>query len=151
MCFKYLKESEAAKDATQQIFIKLLEDLKRFEIAKFKAWIMQVTRNHCLMLLRQSLPVVNNTIALPEHMEFEEDEHRILEKETLLTELESAVEGLGEEQRTCVTLFYLQKMTYSAIAARTGYSMMEVKSHIQNGRRNLKNKLTHITTKAVQS
>jgi hypothetical protein len=32
------------------------------------------------------------------------------------------------------------------IAEHSGYTMMEVKSHIQNGRRNLKIKLTHLTS-----
>ena len=146
VCFKYLKDGETAKDATQQIFIKLLEDLKRFEIVHFKAWLMQVTRNFCLMQLRGSLTVVNNTISLPDSMEFEDDTHPLPERELLLNELETAVADLNEEQRTCITLFYLQKMTYISIADRTGYTMMEVKSHIQNGRRNLKIKLTHLTT-----
>ena len=146
VCFKYLKDGEGAKDATQQIFIKLLDDLKRFEIVHFKAWLMQVTRNFCLMQLRQSLQVVNNTLTLPDSMEFEDDGHPMPEREILLNNLESALAGLNEEQRTCVSLFYLQKMTYSSIAEKTGYSMMEVKSHIQNGRRNLKIKLTHLTT-----
>lgn len=146
VCFKYLKDGEAAKDATQQIFIKLLEDLKRFEITYFKAWLMQVARNHCLMQLRQSVPVVNNTIVLPAHMEFEDNGHHVPEREMLLNELEVAVEGLNEEQKTCVTLFYLEKMTYATIAGHTGFTIMEVKSHIQNGRRNLKIKLSHLTT-----
>ncbi len=148
VCFKYLKEGEAAKDATQQIFIKLLEDLKRFEIARFKSWLMQVARNHCLMQLRHNLPVANNTIALPEHMEFEEEAHHMPEREALLNELEAAVAELNEPQRACITLFYLQKLTYSDIAGQTGYSTTEVKSHIQNGRRNLKLKLTHPTMTA---
>jgi len=146
VCFKYLHEAEAAKDATQQIFIKLLEDLKRFEIVYFKAWLMQVTRNYCLMQLRQNIPVVNNTVALVEDMEFEDDTHPMVDREVLLNELEAAVEGLNEEQRTCVQLFYLSKLNYAAIATKTGYSLMEVKSHIQNGRRNLKLKLNHLKT-----
>jgi RNA polymerase sigma-70 factor (ECF subfamily) len=146
VCFKYLKDGEAAKDSTQQIFIKLLDDLKRFEIHHFKAWLMQVTRNFCLMQLRQSIQVVNNTLTLPDNMEFEDGGHPMPEREILLDRLEAALADLNDEQRTCVSLFYLQKMTYSSIAERTGYSMMEVKSHIQNGRRNLKIKLTHLTT-----
>ena len=146
ICFKYLKDGEAAKDATQQIFIKLLEDLKRFEIARFKSWLMQVVRNHCLMQLRQSLPVVNNTISLADDMEFEEDTHPVQERELLLNELEQAVAGLNEAQRVCVSLFYLKKLTYATIAAQTGFTTNEVKSHIQNGRRNLKIKLTQPTT-----
>ena len=149
VCFKYLENGEAAKDATQQIFIKLLEDLKRFEIINFKAWLMQVVRNFCLMQLRKSLPVVNNTISLGEDMEFEEELHPIAEREQLLKLLETSITELSPEQRTCIELFYLQKMNYAAIAQQTGYSMMQVKSNIQNGKRNLKNKL--IALKAVQS
>ncbi len=146
VCFKYLKDAEAAKDATQQIFIKLLEDLKRFQIERFRPWLMQVTRNYCLMQLRGSLQVHNNTIALPEAMEFEEEEHQAaVAHETLLQELEGALETLSGPQKECVTLFYLKKKTYAEIAAQTGYAITEVKSHIQNGRRNLKNKLNHLT------
>ncbi len=143
VCFKYLRDSENAKDATQQIFIKLLEDLKRFEIIRFRSWLLQVVRNHCLMHIRHALPVANNTISLPEHMEFEAEMHPLPERETLLNELEAAVETLNEAQKTCITLFYLRKMTYAGIATQTGFSIAEVKSHIQNGRRNLKLKLTH--------
>lgn len=150
VCFKYLKDAEAAKDATQQIFIKLLEDLKRFEISHFKAWLMQVTRNFCLMQLRQSVPIAKNTIALPENMEFEDQEHQgPEEREQALNDLEAAVEDLNEAQKRCVTLFYLHKLTYAAISAQTGYSLMEVKSHIQNGRRNLKLKLIQYKSAAA--
>jgi RNA polymerase sigma-70 factor (ECF subfamily) len=46
---------------------------------------------------------------------------------------------LNEEQKTCVTLFYLQKKSYHEIADETGYTPLQVKSYIQNGKRNLKN------------
>ncbi len=148
VCFKYLRSADEAKDATQQIFIKLLDDLTRFRIEKFKPWLLQVTRNHCLMILRKSLPVTNNTIDLGEDMEFEEKLHPVAEREQLLQHLEAAVEELSEEQRLCIEAFYLKKQNYAAIAEQTGYTLMHVKSHIQNGKRNLKNKL--ITVKAAQ-
>ncbi len=148
VCFKYLNNSEAAKDATQQIFIKLLEDLTRFRIENFKPWLLQVTRNHCLMQLRRSLPVTNNTIEPDEDMEFEEKLHLLAEREQLLQHLEAAVLELNEEQRRCIEAFYLHKKNYAAIAQETGYTLLQVKSHIQNGKRNLKNKL--ITVKAAQ-
>lgn len=149
VCFKYLNNADSAKDATQQIFIKLLDDLKRFEIIRFRPWLLQVTRNHCLMQLRKSVPVTNNTVSLAEDMEFEDELHPHLEREELIGMLEAAIETLNTEQRTCIELFYLQKMNYAAIAGQTGYTLMQVKSHIQNGKRNLKNKLT--TSRPVQS
>jgi RNA polymerase sigma-70 factor (ECF subfamily) len=35
-------------------------------------------------------------------------------------------------------LFYLEKKSYQEIAENTGFTLMQVKSHIQNGKRNLK-------------
>lgn len=141
VCVKYLKDAEAAKDATQQIFIKLLDDLKRFEVTHFKSWLYQVSKNHCFMQLRKNIPVVNNEFATTADVEFEDDWHHKIEQEELLDKLESAMTTLNQEQRTCIELFYLQKMTYAEISAKTGYNMLQVKSAIQNGRRNLKIKL----------
>ncbi|MBS1771615.1 MAG: sigma-70 family RNA polymerase sigma factor [Bacteroidetes bacterium] len=141
VCLKYLKDAEAAKDAMQQIFIKLLDDLKRFQIETFKPWLYQVAKNYCFMQLRKTVPVVDNKIDLTDNVEFDDDWHHKMEKEELLDKLETAIEELNEEQRRCIKLFYLDKLAYAEIAAKTGYSMMQVKSAIQNGKRNLKLKL----------
>jgi len=45
---------------------------------------------------------------------------------------------LNKEQKQCLTLFYLEKKTYQEVAEITGFTPMQVKSHIQNGKRNLK-------------
>lgn len=141
VCQQYLKDTERSKDATQQIFIKLLEDLGKYEIQHFKAWLYQVAKNHCLMQLRKPVTVINNEFITNEPMEFEEDWHHKIEQEQLLDQLEVALAQLNYEQRTCVELFYLQNLTYQQIAAKTNYSLLQVKSHIQNGRRNLKIKI----------
>jgi RNA polymerase sigma-70 factor (ECF subfamily) len=50
----------------------------------------------------------------------------------------SAMEQLGESQRKCIELFYLEEISYKEVSIMTGLSMNEVKSHIQNGKRNLR-------------
>ena len=52
--------------------------------------------------------------------------------------LEEAINELNEEQRQCVILFYLKKNSYNQISEKTGFSLMQVKSYIQNGKRNLR-------------
>ena len=64
--------------------------------------------------------------------------NRAIEKDIDLNNMEIALEQLNYEQKLCVTLFYLQKKTYQQISVNTGYTVMQVKSHIQNGKRNLK-------------
>jgi RNA polymerase sigma-70 factor (ECF subfamily) len=52
--------------------------------------------------------------------------------------MQEAIRQLNREQHQCVNLFYLQKKSYAEEAEITGYTMLQVKSHLQNGKRNLK-------------
>ena len=52
--------------------------------------------------------------------------------------LETAINGLNAEQKQCIELFYLFEKSYREVEQITGYTYNEVKSHIQNGKRNLK-------------
>lgn len=141
VCMKYMKQPEAAKDTTQQIFIKLLDDLVRFKIDNFKPWLYQTTRNYCLMQLRRSIPVTHNRFEGLENAASDLDLQNKLQQEQVLVQLEKEIKLLSEEQRTCIELFYLQQQTYAGIAASKGITIQKVKSAIQNGRRNLKLKL----------
>lgn len=134
---KYLKNEEEAKDAVQQIFLKALTELKKYKVDYFKSWIYILTRNYCLMQLRNKNLVTENT----DDVLIAADEFNIeqfIQKEQTLTSLANAVEELKDEQKICIQLFYLQQNTYQQIAATTGFTLLQVKSFIQNGKRNLK-------------
>ena len=45
---------------------------------------------------------------------------------------------LKEDQRVCIELMYFKDMSYKDISSATGYSLKQVKSYIQNGKRNLR-------------
>jgi len=51
-CMKYLKNQEAAKDAVQQIFLKVISELPKYKVQYFKSWIYMIAKNYCLMQLR---------------------------------------------------------------------------------------------------
>lgn len=137
VCMKYLKSEEEAKDAVQQIFLKAITELGKYKVDYIKSWLYMVAKNHCLMKLRDKHIIVSAD-ELRDLTAQESDKQSIIEKEATLTYLEMALEELNQEQKTCVTLFYLQKRSYQEIADHTGYSLLQVKSHIQNGKRNLK-------------
>ena len=67
-----------------------------------------------------------------------EDKRLYQEKDLLLENMAEAMNYLNPEQKACVDLFYLQKKSYQEIAGKTGFSLLQVKSYIQNGKRNLK-------------
>ncbi|WP_298299295.1 sigma-70 family RNA polymerase sigma factor [Hydrotalea sp.] len=136
-CMKYLKNQEAAKDAVQQIFLKVISELPKYKVQYFKSWIYMIARNYCLMQLRDK----KVTYLLQEEIpiaDMESDVTAMIEKEQLLQSIEHSLDYLNEEQKKCITLFYLEKKSYRAIVTITGYSILQVKSHIQNGKRNLK-------------
>jgi RNA polymerase sigma factor (sigma-70 family) len=139
VCMKYLKNEDDAKDAVQQVFLKAINELQKYKVDYFKSWVYMIAKNHCLMQLRSSgkyaTELTENTYIKDESDEAIQQQKQ---KETSLNDLEKALLQLNEEQSICVTLFYLQKKTYNDIVASTNYSMLQVKSNIQNGKRNLK-------------
>ena len=72
-----------------------------------------------------------------------EDITLLIEKNNTLDQLIIAMQKLNKEQQLCVTMFYFDKKSYTEIAAQTGFNMLQVKSYIQNGKRNLKILLEH--------
>lgn len=143
VCMKYLKNTENAKDATMQIFEKLMDDIPKHDIQFFKAWLYRVAQNFCLMQLRsRKYNTVSFDLIEERIVEYDEQLHPAIAKEKLLTQMEQAITELNEDQRKCVELFYLEKKTYVEIMQLTGYNFMQVKSNIQNGKRNLKIKMT---------
>ena len=139
VCMKYLKNEEEARDCVQQIFLKVLTELQKHRVDYFKSWLYAVAKNHCLMKLRGQQgkgvkELTENTAGVPHTDETGQQ----LEAEKTYALLEEAIEELSDELRRCVILFYLHKNSYQQISQKTGFSLMQVKSYIQNGKRNLK-------------
>lgn len=138
VCMKYLKDEEEAKDAVQQIFLKVLTELPKYKVDFFKSWLYMIAKNLCLMKIRNRnahLPV-----ELTEKITAEEECNKaeLFEKDNTLSLIEQGLFELSEEQKLCVTLFFMQKKSYQQICDFTGFNLLQVKSYIQNGKRNLK-------------
>lgn len=145
VCMKYLKDTDTAQDMVMQIFEKLLHELKNHEVQNFKAWLYMVSKNQCLMQLRK-----DSTHRHVEFQMYDDKDEGGMEKEPLvhqedaelkelhLSNLEEAIQVLNSQQKICIELFYLQNKSYEEVAEQTGFSMLQVKSYIQNGKRNLK-------------
>ncbi len=136
VCMKYLKNKEDAEDLTLEIFSDLIHKIHKYEPKVFKSWLYVLAKNACLMQLRKSKSYSGETTYdLP-------SEEISNEKETqdniLDNLLPNAVTYLKQEQKICIELFYLKSMSYQDIASQTGFTISGVKSHIQNGKRNLK-------------
>jgi len=145
VCLKYLKEREEAKDAVMQIFEKLVIEIPKHNIDNFRSWLHVVTKNYSLMQLRSGRSEKERFVEWsndPEFfMETVTDMHPLDEDEDLKridSTLEDCIERLKEEQRISIRLFYFENRCYNEISAMLGINEKKVKSHLQNGKRNLK-------------
>lgn len=147
LSLKYLKDEDEAKDAVMQIFEKLMKDLLRHKVEYFKSWLYIFSKNHCLMIIRNKQSKLKKEIDLQIHADSFMETETVLhlnnekDKEQQYALLERAINELNEDQRRCIDLFYLKDKSYNEISDITGYTLNEVKSFIQNGKRNLKIKL----------
>ena len=145
VCLKYLKHEENSKDAVMQIFEDLHLKLREHKVENFKSWIYSVSKNHCLMELRKNGKEERSRVEIYEKIRAEimesvdvfhhNNSSDISEK---IPKLKQGIKQLKTEQRTCIELLYLQNKSYLEVSEITGYSMKNVKSYIQNGKRNLK-------------
>ena len=145
VCMKYLRDEEESRDGVMQIFEDLLTSLKSHEIKNFKGWLYATTKNYCLMQLRKVKTHRRAVEYFTEKSQADlmetlgEMHHKDRARNNYTSQqLTEALKMLNEKQRRCTELVYLHNKSYKEISEITGYSLKQVKSHVQNAKRNLK-------------
>ena len=140
VCLKYFKDVERSKDAVMDIFEELNTKLRIHEVDNFKGWLHVLARNYCLMQLR-SPKNIKTTEFNSDFMQSGQTSHLendILDKEETFRQLEQCIEKLPQDQKHSIELFFIEKKCYNEISEITGHEWNQVRSYIQNGKRNLK-------------
>jgi RNA polymerase sigma factor (sigma-70 family) len=142
VCLKVLRDSGLAEDAVMTIFEELTVKARTYEIESFRGWLYVLAKNHCLMEWRkmQRKPV---DLYEPGNLPFSENGQSIHAPELELSSaqpepLQYCLGLLPDAQRRSVELFYYEEKSYKEIAGLLDQELGIVRSHIQNGRRNLK-------------
>lgn len=149
---RIIRDKEAAKDISQEVFIKVYKSLKNFnEKSKFSTWLYRIAVNTSIDELRKNKNRYNN-ISLdnpdPEHgntrqAEFEisgskdTPEEKLIKKEKI-KELYKAINMLQEDQRILILLRDIQGLSYDEISDVTGIKIGTVKSKLNRARNALK-------------
>ncbi len=149
-CMKYIKDAEESKDMVSIIFEKLMLKIPNTQISAFNAWLYSVIKSECIMRLRrgkyydnlkdniQRLEENNDTFA-PRYGDNTQIGKgltvNVANREEMVIE---AIKKLKPKHRTCIQLFFFDKKSYKEIVEITGYTSKEVKSYLQNGKRNIK-------------
>ena len=133
---KYLGEKNAAQDAAMDVFEKLLAYTPQNEIKHFKAYLYVMTKNLCLMKQRGEKNIM---VEISDRdMELSNEMHPLDEEPRKEDFLARCLQQLKDLQKLCVEQFYYQKKSYHEISKEQNLALTAVKSHIQNGKRNVK-------------
>ena len=135
VCLKYLKDEDEAADTTMNIFKNLIETISNYEIRVFKPWLYTYTKNECLMKLRKVKPIVCSIDKVAFGLAGEEDDEERIE--IPIEKLQTAISELKNDQKSVSKCFILRiSPTTKSVQTK---QLEEIKSHIQNGKRNLRN------------
>ncbi len=139
-CMKHLADIDASKDASMEVFEKVLQKIPKKLPENFSGWLYVVTKNHCLEILRKKMRRPESiSLDGAYYLAGEEIVPRTVyeSQDNLRLQLKSAIYQLPDNQRICIEQFFLKELSYKQIAASSTFSLKEVKSHIQNGKRRL--------------
>ena len=140
--FKMTKNSEVTEEVRQEVFIKLIKNIDKFNLkgkASFSTYLMTIAKNCYLDYVRRtnrelydlSIDDVSNK-AFSEYDYFKYEDYNTLLKE---------IDSLPKEQREVIKLKYLEGYTLKEIARVQKVSSKTVKSRLFESRKKLRDKL----------
>jgi RNA polymerase sigma factor (sigma-70 family) len=143
--YRFLRNSEAAEDATQEVFVKMLKHANQFHgDAKLSTWLFSITANWCRDYLRKADNKAKEAedvlITLPAPSELAPD--RNLEQRENEQRIRKALTALTPEQREAILLSRYQGLSYAEIALIAGCSEGAVKTRVFRAMETLKKALT---------
>ena len=144
---RFVKESEAAEDVVQDVMYKLWQKRQEADsIENLEAWIMVLTRNRSLDILRK---VKDNQVNIDEAYTISDQApipDKQMENADLMTQLTACVNQLPEKQRNVFHLREIEQMSYEEICQSTGYHLDDVKVSLFRARKHIQRMLSKINT-----
>ena len=135
-CISLLGQEAAAKDAMQDIFIKIFLNLSKFgERSKFSTWVYSITYNYCIDLIRKNKKVKN---LFSDEMERQEDIIEEVPDEALLQMkvglLKKVLETLPLGDKTILLMKYQDELQIKEIANILGKTESAIKMRIKRAK-----------------
>ena len=140
--YRYVGSGEEAEDITQEVFVKMWRNLKRFNKNKsFKTWIFQIAKNTSLDFLKKKKVIPFSDF------ENEEGENKLIETLVdpgplpdeifeivdIAEKLNAAINQLAPQYRLVLFLRYNDHFTFREIAEILGESIDTIKTRHRRG------------------
>ena len=134
ICYVYLRDWEAARDAVQETFLKAYRAMHGFRGAcSEKTWLIRIAVNECRSMRRSAWHRRVDRRVTPEELPVAADA-----RDEAAADVMAAVLSLPRRYREAVTLYYWQDMTVQEIAGVLGLSRSQVYRRLDRARKHLK-------------
>jgi RNA polymerase sigma factor (sigma-70 family) len=146
-CRKYRKSLAEVEDITQDVFIKLIHNINKFNgdsPAKFTSWLKMITRNHTIDTIRRNLDLLNiEDIEL--NSDFDYINFNIFENSSVNIEsdVNNSISNLSPMYKKVITLYYLKNYTHQQIADELNINIGTSKSNLFKAKEKLSKMLMH--------
>ncbi|MEP6795587.1 MAG: sigma-70 family RNA polymerase sigma factor [Saprospiraceae bacterium] len=144
---RFVKDGESAEDVVQDVMYKLWQKRQEVDgIENLEAWMMVLTRNRALDILRK---VKDNQVNIDEAYSVSDQApipDKLMETADLMTQLNACLDQLPEKQRTVFHLREIEQMTYEEICTMTGFNLDDVKVSLFRSRKHIQRMLSKINT-----
>lgn len=135
-CNSLLRDQAKAEDAMQEIFIKVLLNLSKFnKKAKFSTWLYSITYNYCIDSIRKGKK--RKSVSVDDVGELEElpdtiDDKRLLE--TNIIRLKEVLDKIPTEDKAILLMKYQDDMSIKDIGSALSKSESAVKMKIKRAK-----------------
>lgn len=137
---QHLKDSEAARDFSQELFLVLREKLRKTEVRNFKPWLYTVMRNLFLDGARR-VAVHRKVLELLPPAEAGYSVEREIDLKLFRPRLEAALESLTEPEERCIRAIYLEEKSYAEVMAETGWKFNQMRGLRERAMKKLRKQL----------
>lgn len=133
---RMLHNREASLDLVQEVFMRVHTSRERFQPgSNFSAWLLRITRNLCLNVLRNRATQGDRELLDEEMIELADSSNE------LAMDLAGEVANLPPNYREALVLREYHGMSYQEIADATGQSLSNIKFRIFKAREILRRRL----------
>lgn len=142
-CLRMLEDSESAKDATQETFLKMMMEIQTVENGiVFKSWLFSVARNEVLMVVRRK-KIIPMEKFKEDGIAWNNDTPLQLTINSEMKEkIQQAIQRLKPAYRETYMLREIEGLSYEEIALATESTVSAVKSKLYKSRVALNEMLT---------
>ena len=137
VCLRLVKDFEQAEDLTHETFLRAYQRFPSMRGGHFRAWVCRIATNLCLNRIRDRMTqqrILEESMPVRERKESDTERSAILAQEMGIAM--QIIRSLSPEQRTVLLFKYVEGYSYQEIEAATGYEISQIRSYLQNARRN---------------